>query len=691
MDARFGEVDLESAPSTSYISTRRNLQSAMDIHLAGRENTEEVYRLLKALEPEVAHLPASPTVESDADKVVGLLWNKAKAGGADWSFIISCVRDKNMFVRAVALDALRTILSTVVTEPGSQVVYRAHQVVQEQLRLETSPLVTYLLDQAAALTQTVLTQARPAAQVQVAQAPANPYVTGQPIRDTRSFFGRESLIRDIRNTYSSAGNKGVVLYGGRRTGKTSLLFQIQNGALGNEFFPVWIDLQAAAGKSDLAPVILRALRRRWRGMSDDASEPGADHDAFDRLERVITSVLQSQPDKSLLLMFDECDQLDGFLSDEAPAARMLSLFENNPRLLALYAGSKALEEIQNPRMLKLLDNCRYLRVSFLSKADTFDLIRRPAQATLAYSDAAADKILHLFGGHPFYTQLLCRSVFAAKNGTGLVEDADVEAVVREFLDSPPPHLLVTWSNLSDDDKLVASALASLESERNGGGVEDIVKSLRKKDYPTLIPTSAIHQRLASLRRADVIQKPDEASPVHVFTMDFVRRWIAHNQTLWDLLEKRSADVIGRSASLKHRMLATLVDWTIAAMLVLVTSGLRVSVGPILLSPVLLLVYYLVLPVVSDRTAGMKVFKLRAIGVAGVPVAWWRALALGALMALEFVILFAGFALTLAGTGPDRPVGVILLALVALQQTRVVVNRHHRGFHEKLTSVVLIRE
>ena len=682
-------INVES-PSSGYTSTRLNLQSAIDVHVAGRENSEEVYRLVRAIEPEAARLPAAPPADSDADKVVGLLWNKANPAAADWSFIISCVRDKNLFVRAVALDALRSALPAV-GKPASQVVYRAHQVVQEQLRLETSPVLTYLLDQSAALAQRVLTQDRPASQVQAAPAPSNPYVTGQPIRDAKAFFGRESLLRDIRNTYSSAGNKGVVLYGGRRTGKTSLLFQIQNGALGHEFAPVWIDLQAVAGKNDLAPVILRALRRRWRNMSDATPRPGSGEDAFDRLEEAISAVLESEPDKNLLLMFDECDQLDGFLTDEAPAARMLSLFENNPRLLALYAGSKALEEIQNTRMLKLLDNCRYLRVSFLNKADTFDLIRKPAQATLTYSDEAADKILQLFGGHPFYTQLLCRSVFAAKNGTGQVEDADVEAVLREFFESPPPHLLVTWSNLSDDEKLVASALASLETERRGGSAEDIVKSLRAKDYPMLLATSVIHQGLASLRRADVVHKPDESSSVHVFTMDFMRRWIAHSQTVWDLLEKRSAEVIDRSASLKHRFLATLVDWAIGLALVLVTSGLKVSIGPILLSPILLLAYYLVLPVVSDRTAGLKLFRIRAVRLTGVPMAWWRALAFGALMGLEFVFLLVGFGLLFAGTGWERVSGVMLLALVALQQARVVVNRHRRGFHEKLTGVVLIRE
>jgi hypothetical protein len=30
-------------------------------------------------------------------------------------------------------------------------------------------------------------------------------------------------------------------------------------------------------------------------------------------------------------------------------------------------------------------------------------------------------------------------------------------------------------------------------------------------------------------------------------------------------------------------------------------------------------------------------------------------------------------------------------MVSVQQLRVIVNRHHRGFHEKLTRAVVVRE
>ena len=73
----------------------------------------------------------------------------------------------------------------------------------------------------------------------------NPFITGSPVSDSKRFFGREEDF-----TYASqrlqTEKEGVVLLfvGERRSGKTSILYQIRNGRLGDEFLPVFIDLQA---------------------------------------------------------------------------------------------------------------------------------------------------------------------------------------------------------------------------------------------------------------------------------------------------------------------------------------------------------------------------------------------------------------------------------------------------------------
>src|SRR6185503_18123730 len=72
----------------------------------------------------------------------------------------------------------------------------------------------------------------------------NPYLVGNPIRTEKMFYGREDDFRYVR-TKLEAVSQGVVIVfcGERRAGKSSILYQLSNGRLGERFIPVFIDLQ----------------------------------------------------------------------------------------------------------------------------------------------------------------------------------------------------------------------------------------------------------------------------------------------------------------------------------------------------------------------------------------------------------------------------------------------------------------
>ena len=80
----------------------------------------------------------------------------------------------------------------------------------------------------------------------------NPYIVGNPIQEQKMFFGREDDFTFIQQKVTG-GTKGglLVLCGSRRSGKTSILFQIMNGRLGDDFLPVLIDMQAMTVENDL--------------------------------------------------------------------------------------------------------------------------------------------------------------------------------------------------------------------------------------------------------------------------------------------------------------------------------------------------------------------------------------------------------------------------------------------------------
>src|SRR5437867_4790574 len=94
----------------------------------------------------------------------------------------------------------------------------------------------------------------------------NPFIVGNPVRGRSMFFGREAEFELVRNRFQHSERGGVLIFcGERRSGKTSILFQILDQRLGPDFIPVLIDMQSMAIASEadflgkIAQEILSAL------------------------------------------------------------------------------------------------------------------------------------------------------------------------------------------------------------------------------------------------------------------------------------------------------------------------------------------------------------------------------------------------------------------------------------------------
>src|SRR5262249_17734023 len=98
----------------------------------------------------------------------------------------------------------------------------------------------------------------------------NPYSVGMPIRSSKMFYGREEDLKTIAaDLANSETNMAIVLFGQRRTGKTSLLYQLVNTSILEPHIPVYIDMQGEAlaitiGKflRGIAYAIHRTLKER---------------------------------------------------------------------------------------------------------------------------------------------------------------------------------------------------------------------------------------------------------------------------------------------------------------------------------------------------------------------------------------------------------------------------------------------
>jgi hypothetical protein len=148
----------------------------------------------------------------------------------------------------------------------------------------------------------------------------NPYIVGNPIKDRKMFFGREDDFNYIKQKVTG-GKKGglLVLCGSRRSGKTSILFQIMNERLGEEFLPVLIDMQAMTVENDLDFLIKLAkgiidtigddeisLERHFLAKRSEGSLA-----AFDSL---IDKINERLDGKKLILLFDEYEIFESHIA-----------------------------------------------------------------------------------------------------------------------------------------------------------------------------------------------------------------------------------------------------------------------------------------------------------------------------------------------------------------------------------------
>ena len=93
----------------------------------------------------------------------------------------------------------------------------------------------------------------------------NPYIVGNPVRSPEMFFGRKDEFQFIQRTLENQQEGCVlVLCGERRTGKTSILYQILNRRLGPKFIPAFVDMQGLVVKRDEELLTGAGIKNRQR-------------------------------------------------------------------------------------------------------------------------------------------------------------------------------------------------------------------------------------------------------------------------------------------------------------------------------------------------------------------------------------------------------------------------------------------
>jgi hypothetical protein len=281
---------------------------------------------------------------------------------------------------------------------------------------------------------------------------ANPYVVGRPLTGASAdlYVGREDVFAWLEeNLLDAARPNALLLYGRRRIGKTSTLYQITEGERGRAvrqgdrpLKTAYVDLQRLAGRPTdewlrrLAREICHRVNTSMLSRSLPDS-PVAGESAYAVFERCLDRLEQTLPDDHLILLaVDELEQIRAGIDAGVLSPDVLPFFrsqiQHRERIAFLLCGSPALlEEFWRP----ITDLTARQELGALTYDETLALIRQPVEGVLAYEAAAEEAIWRLSGGQPFLVQTLCHRLVTLANrrhSHAPLEVQDVTNVMRQI-------------------------------------------------------------------------------------------------------------------------------------------------------------------------------------------------------------------------------------------------------------------
>ncbi|MCK4541669.1 MAG: PEGA domain-containing protein [Spirochaetales bacterium] len=406
--------------------------------------------------------------------------------------------------------------------------------------------------------------------------PFNPYIVGNPIKTKGMFFGREDDFSFVQKKIGeSVTNQILVFCGDRRSGKTSILFQILNGTLGKRFLPVLVDMQLMAGiqnDDDFFHTILKiaASSIGIPKLEKAINEKPEKRKSVDELFHILfTHIGSKYTNRTILFLLDEYELIEAKITDgsisESVIHYLSGILESNYKISFIFTGSTNLESRNVDYWKTFLGKSIYRKISYLSERDTNRLITEPLKEYVTYSPKVVSEIYRLTGGQPFYTQVLCQNIVDK-----LIEEerfepdsGDLKSVVREVVDNPLPQMIYSWNSYPSHIRLILSCIAGTAHDGDDWvGADKLWKFLRKSRLKTSFPREQILVYLEDAYHHEILEKNDQEQ--YRFRMDLFRRWIKREHTIWKTAKEENLKFRRRFRLLNAAAIFTVLIGIIAA-------------------------------------------------------------------------------------------------------------------------------
>ena len=383
----------------------------------------------------------------------------------------------------------------------------------------------------------------------------NPFIVGNPIKSRDMFFGRQDDFEYIKRKLQSGVKSYIIVFSGeRRSGKTSILFQVLNGELGEDFLPILIDMQTMAGLQSENEFFEKIAKETFKVLNQDTFDTNKynffleETSPYKVFSKLLDDIHSQYPEKNILFLIDEYELIESKISEGSLNKNFVpflaGVLESERKISFLFTGSKKLDERKSPYWNILFAKSLYRNVSFLSKNDSIRLITEPVKEQVTYEKEVIEGIYRLTAGQPFYTQVCCQNIVDHLNEKqkNNVTPSDLEEIIDEILENPLPQMIYFWNSLSNEKKLILSLLSEMLEDSDGFiRAQDMHKFSGKREFGINLTLKTISTTLETLYHQHLLKKVEDQ---YCFNMDLIRRWIKQDHSFWQVMKEISTDITG---------------------------------------------------------------------------------------------------------------------------------------------------
>ena len=413
---------------------------------------------------------------------------------------------------------------------------------------------------------------------------ASPYIVGSPVDRQEMFFGRADVIDRIRRQLGAGNHANVILIeGNRRTGKTSVLRQLEKADVLPGWIPVYCSFQDAEGDGAKAGVntrnVFRLLARRTGWTLGDAGvetwfpdlpdrESGrpfklafraaldrifVDHGApFEAFEIYIAAAVEAASPRRILLMLDEFDKLQegidaGITSPQIPE-NIRHLLQHQPGLSAIITGSRRLKRLREEYWSALFGLGYRVGISALPLDDARRLVTEPVEGRLGYLPQARDRLVELCACHPFLVQSLCSRVFerAALGGDRTITVDTVEGAATEMV-RDNEHFRTLWDYAGTARRRLLLAFCDHLAEGPDAVNLDLFSVKLQEHGVPLRRDSELDGDVAELRELELLDFDDSyRGGTYRLSVPLMAKWLRMNEDFKALVVRARQEAEARS-------------------------------------------------------------------------------------------------------------------------------------------------